>query len=252
MINLSRCTLVVLPCLALSAPASGAELRHAAPSGTAHGAPVVAGTFRVAAVEAERALAQAVARYRGIVARGGWLRISAGPWLRPGGDDARLPRIRKRLAISGDLVVVGDPARTGYDFWTTAAVMRFQARHGLPVDGFVDRRTIAAMNVTAEVRLAQLERSLGKIRSHRMADPQSCLFVHRPAFKPRSMSASPSVWLTRYCDGGSAAATRARHAGAARRASERVSGNGLHLSAWVASDTSVHFRAHAQTARRPD
>ena len=42
---------------------------------------------------------------------------------------------------------------------------RFQARHGLPADGVVGEYTYAAMNVSAQVRLGQLETNLVRLRS---------------------------------------------------------------------------------------
>ena len=52
-------------------------------------------------------------------------------------------------------------ARTYVD----AAVKRFQARHGLPEDGVMGAHTYAAMNVSASVRLGQLETNLVRLRS---------------------------------------------------------------------------------------
>ena len=42
---------------------------------------------------------------------------------------------------------------------------RFQARHGLPADGVLGKYTYAAMNISAPVRLGQLETNLVRLRS---------------------------------------------------------------------------------------
>src|SRR6185295_15697643 len=46
-----------------------------------------------------------------------------------------------------------------------AAVRRFQARHGLAVDGTVREQTLKALNVPAPVRLAQLRTNAVRLRS---------------------------------------------------------------------------------------
>src|SRR5437588_484704 len=49
-------------------------------------------------------LKQALARYRGYEARGGWPAIPLkGPSIKPGASDARMPIIRQRLVATGDL-----------------------------------------------------------------------------------------------------------------------------------------------------
>jgi L,D-transpeptidase YcbB len=66
--------------------------------------------------------------------------------------------------ISGDLSASAgiSPA---FDSYVQAALKRFQARHGLPADGVTGHYTFAAMNVSAPIRLAQLETNLVRLRS---------------------------------------------------------------------------------------
>lgn len=106
----------------------------------------------------------AVARYEDIVARGGWPAVPSGKALRLGNRSPNVPVLRQRLTVSGDL----DPnAGTGdvYDSYVEAAVRRFQARHGLTVDGVAREQTIRAVNVPAPVRLAQLRTNVVRLRS---------------------------------------------------------------------------------------
>ena len=56
-------------------------------------------------------------------------------------------------------------SRKSFDTYVDAAVKRFQARHGLPADGVLGKYTYAAMNVSAQVRLGQLETNLVRLRS---------------------------------------------------------------------------------------
>ena len=103
----------------------------------------------------------AVARYEEIVAHGGFPLIPDGE-LEPGMTDPAVGILRRRLMRSGDLT--GDatyPDHFGSDLDT--AVKRFQASNGLAPTGVVDKRTIAALNVPSEVRLAQLKTNLTRL-----------------------------------------------------------------------------------------
>lgn len=113
-------------------------------------------------------VAEALARYRAIAARGGWPEVPPGEVLEPGAADPRVPVLRRRLAASGDLASVGEGAR--YDPALVDAVRRFQARHGLLVDGRVGRETLAALNVPAAARAETLAINLARWRA--LPDPQ--------------------------------------------------------------------------------
>ena len=71
--------------------------------------------------------------------------------------------LRKRLMISGDLSTTAGISDS-FDTYVDAAVKRFQARHGLPDDGVLGKHSYSAMNVSAEVRLGQLETNLVRLR----------------------------------------------------------------------------------------
>ncbi|EHK56302.1 hypothetical protein MAXJ12_15609 [Mesorhizobium alhagi CCNWXJ12-2] len=107
---------------------------------------------------------QAVGRYQGIVAQGGWPIVPATKKLKLGVVDADVEVLRKRLMIAGDLSLNAgiSPA---FDTYVDGAVKRFQARHGLPSDGVLGQYSYAAMNVSAPVRLGQLETNLVRLRS---------------------------------------------------------------------------------------
>ncbi|MEW9834907.1 L,D-transpeptidase family protein [Mesorhizobium marinum] len=107
---------------------------------------------------------QAVAQYSNIVAQGGWPMVPATKKLQLGVVDPDVIALRKRLMISGDLSTSAGISQS-FDTYVDAAVKRFQARHGLPVDGVLGKYTYAAMNVSAEVRLGQLETNLVRLRS---------------------------------------------------------------------------------------
>lgn len=106
----------------------------------------------------------AVARYETIVAAGGWPPIQRTERLRLGMRHPSVAELRQRLATAGDLdnnSGVGDV----YDSYVEAAVRRFQARHGLSVDGIVRGQTFNALNIPAQVRLAQLRTNAARLRA---------------------------------------------------------------------------------------
>src|SRR6185295_11936731 len=107
---------------------------------------------------------QAIVQFEGIVAKGGWPEIVRSDRLRLGSRHPSVTALRQRLNISGDL-----DANAGgsdiYDSYVEAGVRRFQARHGLTIDGIVREQTGKALNVPAAVRLAQLRTNLTRLRS---------------------------------------------------------------------------------------
>ncbi|HEX4962998.1 MAG TPA: L,D-transpeptidase family protein [Thermoanaerobaculia bacterium] len=113
--------------------------------------------------EAYKTLRLAVAFYRGIVARGGWPLVPAGPTLHPGDRNPRVAALRERLEASSFV----DPAAGGRDLFDAplqAAVRAFQERNGLEPDGGVGKGTLAALNVPAADRLKQIEVNLERWR----------------------------------------------------------------------------------------
>jgi L,D-transpeptidase YcbB len=107
---------------------------------------------------------KAVETYDGIVARGGWPTVPPVDVLRVGNRHPSVVDLRARLSASGDL----DPSAVGndiYDSYVDAAVRRFQARHGLTIDGVLRGATLTAMNVPATTRRDQLKVNVGRLKS---------------------------------------------------------------------------------------
>ena len=106
-----------------------------------------------------------LSRYRALEADGGWEAIPAGANLEEGGSDARVPALRRRLALTGDLDSLA-ASDTG-DMATpeiAAALAHFQARHGLFPDGVLGPRTRDALNVPVAARIQTLRVSLERGR----------------------------------------------------------------------------------------
>ncbi|MEE4360358.1 MAG: L,D-transpeptidase family protein [Pseudomonadales bacterium] len=106
-------------------------------------------------------LVDALARLRQLRADGGFTLVPEGPTLRPGDEDARVERLRRRLAEAGISVPEAAVAQR-YDDALVPAVQAIQRRHGLDADGVVGKGTLAALNTPVQARidsvLATLER----------------------------------------------------------------------------------------------
>jgi len=118
--------------------------------------------------EQYRRLREVLARYRAIEMMDGWPPLPSGPKLERGMEDPSVVVLRQRLLASGDLradrtdSAIAPAAR--FDDALDAAVRRFQARHGLEVDGIVGRRTRAALDVSVAERIDQLRVNLERQR----------------------------------------------------------------------------------------
>ncbi|HKB22080.1 MAG TPA: L,D-transpeptidase family protein, partial [Methyloceanibacter sp.] len=109
------------------------------------------------------ALQQAIERYRQLVAAGGWPVTADKVTLRPGDTSSEIAAIRRHLIIEGD-ITGGSENNPTFNHEFLEGLARFQIRNGLRVSGFVDSRTLAALNVTAPERLKQLESNLARIQ----------------------------------------------------------------------------------------
>jgi murein L,D-transpeptidase YcbB/YkuD len=107
---------------------------------------------------------RAIGQYEAIVAKGGWPRVPPAERLRLGNKHPSVATLRARLAIAGDLGASGGEQDV-FDSYVDAAVRRFQARHGITVDGVVRKEAFDALNIPAEVRLSQLKTNLTRLRA---------------------------------------------------------------------------------------
>lgn len=131
------------------------------------------------------ALGGAIARYERIIASGGWPMVPTGRMMRPGDDDERVPILRKRLRISGDIPAKGQYYDSqSYDSELEAAVKRFQLRHGVRPTGRIEQSMFAVLNVTANQRLDQLKLNYDRLKAlGSCGSEERYVFVNVPAFQ---------------------------------------------------------------------
>ncbi|NTW52588.1 MAG: L,D-transpeptidase family protein [Chlorobiaceae bacterium] len=174
-------------------------------------------------------LRKGLARYRQVAAEGGWSAIPAGPRIsKTGTIDSRMPLIRKRLVITGDLaadapqateadvpkpvvdpppadstvvrpVVVHpkiDPALV-YTSVLFEAVKSFQKRHGITADGIVGNETLTAMNVPVKERIDQIRINLERYRWFLNTRGPNYVMVNIPAFSVEYVLNNAQQWHSR-------------------------------------------------------
>jgi murein L,D-transpeptidase YcbB/YkuD len=101
---------------------------------------------------------------RALAERGGWPVIPGDGRLEKGDKSDRVPVLRSRLKVTGDMPAQADATSDLFDEAVEEAVMRFQQRHGLYDDGIVGTRTLRALNVPVEKRIRQIELNLERWR----------------------------------------------------------------------------------------
>jgi len=104
-------------------------------------------------------------RYREIENKGGWSEVPKGLILEPGMSDPRVPLIVARLAATGYLPPA-TPSKNPflYDDETVDAVMQFQEKHGLEVDGIIGQKTRNTMNIPVSSIIRQILINMERLR----------------------------------------------------------------------------------------
>ena len=132
-------------------------------------------------------LRDALSRYRALAAAGDGapLPASGRPSVKPGESYAGMPALRARLAQLGDLEKSALTSQSGnlLDAVTSMALLRFQIRHRLDIDGALGPATIDALNVPLSKRVRQIEFALERSRwlPSRLASPP--IIVNIPQFE---------------------------------------------------------------------
>lgn len=142
------------------------------------------GSDQAPSADASARMAAALERYRQIADQGGWPEVGAGPPLQPGDSDPRVPTLRERLAVTGDLE---SGARNSdgnrYEGQLVEAVTVFQERHGLKPDGVVGEATREALDVPADQRVARMETNLRRIEAREIDGDDPVVRVNIPDYR---------------------------------------------------------------------
>src|SRR3954454_2037230 len=122
---------------------------------------------------------EAALSYGDIAVRGGWPTIPADAKFTLGVPGPHDDLLRKRLMMSGDLAV--DEGSGPHDESVVESIKRFQLRHGLAATGTMTPRTLAALNVSVQKRLRQLEASLERLAHMNFSFGPRYVVVNLPA-----------------------------------------------------------------------
>ncbi len=130
---------------------------------------------------------------------GGWPTISGSEKLEPGESDPRVPTIRQRLLVTGELATpdASVPDMQLYDPALAQAVQRFQHAHGLNDDAVIGKRTIEEMNVSAETRLRMVLLNLRRMQEQGASFAPRHLIVNVPAQEVKIIDGSQVVFYTK-------------------------------------------------------
>jgi murein L,D-transpeptidase YcbB/YkuD len=141
-------------------------------------------------------LKRGLAELREIASKGGWPQVRAGKKILPGRSDPRIPAIRARLAVSGELGGGRSDSQV-YDAGLRKAIELFQARHRLDTNGIIDKDVIDAMNVSAEARAGQVRVNMERARWVLPGLGDDFLLVNLPAFKAYLIRGGKNIWEAR-------------------------------------------------------
>ncbi len=124
----------------------------------------------------------AVDRYVAIVSEGGWEAVPRGTYKR-NAKGKGVAALNRRLFIEGYVraEAVGDEFINFYTAATEQGVARFQRNLGLAVSGKVDPKTLAQLNVPADVRLRTLQANLARIDVYSKDLGERYLLVNVPS-----------------------------------------------------------------------
>ena len=123
---------------------------------------------------------QTLLSYSDVEVRGGWPSLPADAKLARGASGSAVALLRRYLVITGDLPANAESGDS-YDEAVTAALKKFQLRHGLEPSGSVSTQTIKALNVPIKDRIKQLEASLERLRGMDFLFAERYVVVNIPA-----------------------------------------------------------------------
>ncbi|WP_449511842.1 L,D-transpeptidase family protein [Devosia sp.] len=126
-------------------------------------------------------LQMAIDQYEPFVIAGGWEQVPQESYgLVLGNARDAVIALKRRLISSADMTM-SERVDDKFDSTLDASLRRFQARHGLLINGKVDEATWYALNVPAEVRLHQLRLNLLRVQAMTPGLAERYVVVNIPA-----------------------------------------------------------------------
>jgi len=121
--------------------------------------------------------------YRKIASSGEWPVIPKFEKIKPGESNEVIPKIRKRLYLSGDLIDSTPNSSTIYDSSLVDAVKRFQKRTGVSADGVIGKSTQNRLRLSLNQILTKMELNLDRMRVMRRDYSPRHIMINIPAFR---------------------------------------------------------------------
>lgn len=124
-------------------------------------------------------LVRAHARYRAIVAKGGWPRVEGVEGMVPGQRHRHVAALKARLAAEG---YFDGLVNSRFDGALQRAIRRYQAAHQLEPSGIPDRALLRSVNVSALRRLTSIALTLQRWRESGVGASDYYVLVNVPDF----------------------------------------------------------------------
>ncbi|MCR8560811.1 L,D-transpeptidase family protein [Mucilaginibacter sp. BJC16-A38] len=132
-------------------------------------------------------------KYRSLDAQDNWTAIVIPlTGIKIGDTSAVIPIVKARLYKLDDLH--GDTLDHSYNIELVTAVKQFQSRHGLVVDGLLNKETVAALNVPLKSRIKQILVNMERSRWLPVSLNTDYLAVNIPEFKLHVYHADSLMW----------------------------------------------------------
>jgi murein L,D-transpeptidase YcbB/YkuD len=131
-------------------------------------------------------------KYRALDATDPWLPITNQKLPKPGDTSLFIRQVKSRLFKLADFR--GDTLNNRYDDSLLSAVKQFQDRHGLAVNGLLNKGTIAEMNVPLKSRIRQILVNMERSRWLPVTLTTDYLAVNIPEFKLHVYHADSLLW----------------------------------------------------------
>lgn len=115
---------------------------------------------------------------------GGWDPLPDDMLLKPGDEHPAVSQLRNRLILTDGLPeeAIGSYV---YDEQVQEAIVRFQARHGLAVDGEIGPATLRTLNISSAEKVRLIGLNLARLRQLPNELPEDRISVNIPEFKLR-------------------------------------------------------------------